>query len=228
MNKLLYLVVSVLVLAVSISVHETAHAAAAYFLGDHTASSRNRISLNPLDHIDPFGTIVLPLLMVLAGGPIFAFAKPVPVSLYNLKNPKRDEVLISLAGPLSNILLAVLATGLYALYLKIAVASTLSYNYEAVSMVMYVFGTFLSVNLSLAFFNLIPLPPLDGSSILVPFLTGNALRRYYQIQQYSMPILIMVLWILPSVLHIDLIGMYFNVTLDPVYTLLVKAAFSVL
>ena len=228
MNKLLYLVLSVLVLAVSISVHETAHAAAAYFLGDRTASSRGRISLNPLDHVDPFGTIVLPLLMMFAGGPVFAFAKPVPVSLYNLKNPKRDEVLISLAGPVSNILLALLGTGLYALYLRMAVASPLGYNYEAVSMAMYFFGTFLSVNLSLAFFNLIPLPPLDGSSILVPFLKGNALRTYYQIQQYSMPILIMVLWILPSVLHIDLIGMYFNLTVNPLYALLVKTAFSVL
>ena len=104
-----YLLVQAAALVVGLVVHESAHALAAYLLGDATARSRGRLSLNPLAHIDPFGTVVLPLLMMLAGGPVFAFAKPVPVYLGNLKHPKRDEVLVSLAGPASNIVLAALA-----------------------------------------------------------------------------------------------------------------------
>lgn len=102
------LLASAAAVIIGIVVHESAHALAAYLLGDRTARSQGRISLNPLRHIDPFGTILLPLIMILAGGPVFAFAKPVPIYLGNLKHPKRDEVIVSLAGPLSNIVLAIL------------------------------------------------------------------------------------------------------------------------
>ena len=168
--------------------------------------------MNPLAHIDPFGTIILPLLMLAAGGPVFAFAKPVPVFLNNLKHPKRDELLVAVAGPLSNILLALLGAliGFFAMPAILANAST-SLLYAIFSFLM----TFIVVNLSLAFFNLIPLPPLDGSSILVPFLKGKALQEYYRIQQYAMPILIVILYLLPTVLHFDLIGVYFDVTVYP-------------
>ena len=106
------LLASAVAVIVGIVIHESAHAAAAWALGDKTARSRGRVSLNPLNHIDPFGTIILPLLMLAAGGPVFAFAKPVPVYLNNLKHPKRDEVLVSAAGPASNIALACLAAAL--------------------------------------------------------------------------------------------------------------------
>ena len=106
LNYIFYLLTSAAALIIGIVVHESAHALAAYLLGDRTARSRGRISLNPLNHIDPFGTVLLPLIMLVAGGPIFAFAKPVPVYLGNLKNPKRDEVAVALAGPVSNVLLA--------------------------------------------------------------------------------------------------------------------------
>ena len=199
-------------LIIGIVIHESAHAFAAYLLGDKTARSRGRVSLNPLAHIDPFGTIILPLLMLAAGGPVFAFAKPVPVYLNNLKHPKRDELLVAVAGPLSNILLALLGAliGFFAMPAILANAST-SALYAIFSFLM----TFIVVNLSLAFFNLIPLPPLDGSSILVPFLKGKALQEYYRIQQYAMPILIVILYLLPTVLHFDLIGVYFDVTVYP-------------
>ncbi len=192
------LLASALAVIIGIVVHESSHALAAYVLGDATARQRGRISLNPLKHIDPFGTVLLPLLMIAAGGPVFAFAKPVPVYLDNLKRPKRDEVLVSLAGPASNILLACIG----ALLLRL-LAHNLAYNPLA-SFVLEFCLTFISVNLSLAFFNLIPLPPLDGSSVLVPFLKGRALHTYYQVQHYSMPILIVVLYLLPTLLHIDL------------------------
>ena len=226
MSKILYLCLSVVVLAISISVHETAHACAAYFLGDDTARARGRVSLNPLDHIDPFGTVLLPLIMLLAGGPIFAFAKPVPIFVNKLKNPQRDEVLIALAGPLSNILLAVLGAIIYGIVLHMSPITQGLASWTTISYVVYFFSTFISVNLSLAFFNLIPLPPLDGSSIVRPFLHGDALQTYYKIQQYSMPILIIGLCILPYVFHIDLISIYFKFTVDPFYNLLVNFALS--
>ncbi len=224
LDYIVYLLGSVVALACGIVVHESAHALAAYLLGDRTAKARGRVSLNPLKHIDPFGTVLLPILMIAAGGPVFAFAKPVPVYLNNLKNPKRDEVLVALAGPVSNVILACAG----ALLLRAAAqnASLLagSIGVTATGQLATFLMTFMSINLSLAFFNLIPLPPLDGSSILVPFLRGDALRTYYRIQRYAMPILIVVLYLLPSILHIDLIGMYFDVTLYPVLNALVDFA----
>ncbi len=97
-SYIMNLLASAVAVIVGIVIHESAHAAAAWALGDKTARSRGRVSLNPLNHIDPFGTIILPLLMLAAGGPVFAFAKPVPVYLNNLKHPKRDEVLVSASG----------------------------------------------------------------------------------------------------------------------------------
>lgn len=206
------LLIDAVALIVGIVIHESAHALAAYVLGDKTARSRGRVSLNPLAHIDPFGTVLLPLLMLAAGGPVFAFAKPVPVYLNNLKHPKRDELLVALAGPLSNALLALAGALIgYVLLPLLAEQAALSLLYYLFSFFM----TFIVVNLSLAFFNLIPLPPLDGSSILVPFLKGKALREYYRIQQYAMPILLVILYLLPTVLHIDIIGMYFDITVYP-------------
>lgn len=206
------LLIDAVALIVGIVIHESAHALAAYVLGDKTARSRGRVSLNPLAHIDPFGTVLLPLLMLAAGGPVFAFAKPVPVYLNNLKHPKRDELLVALAGPLSNVLLALIGALIGHLLMP---ALVLQLPMDFLYCLFSFFMTFIVVNLSLAFFNLIPLPPLDGSSILVPFLKGKALQEYYRIQQYAMPILLVILYLLPSVLRIDIIGMYFDVTVYP-------------
>lgn len=231
MDRLFYILLSALAVIIGIVVHESAHALAAYILGDSTARSRGRISLNPLAHIDPFGTVLLPLLMVLAGGPVFAYAKPVPVYLGNLKNPKRDEVLVALAGPLSNILVAFVAALVYGVLLGAVLvpglsAGTLSLGFA--NGIASFLVTLMSVNLSLAFFNLIPLPPLDGSSILVLFLKGEALRTYYEIQRYSMPILIIVLYLLPSITGIDLIGWYFDFTVYPLMNALLSLAYGLI
>lgn len=207
-------------LLIGLVVHESAHAFVAYLLGDRTAREQGRISLNPLNHIDPFGTVALPLLMLLAGGPVFAFAKPVPVYLGNLRHPKRDEVLVSLAGPASNLLLAVLA----ALIMRgVGTAdATAGMGEVAPGHLVYFLYIAIFMNLSLCFFNLIPLPPLDGSSILVPFLRGRALEQYYKVQRYSMPILLTVLYLLPMVLNIDLVSLYFGVTVYPLASQLVS------
>ncbi|WP_302153244.1 site-2 protease family protein [uncultured Enorma sp.] len=231
MDRLFSILLSALAVIIGIVVHESAHALAAYILGDSTARSRGRISLNPLAHIDPFGTVLLPLLMVLAGGPVFAYAKPVPVYLGNLKNPKRDEVLVALAGPLSNILVAFVAALVYGVLLGAVLvpglsAGTLSLGFA--NGIASFLVTLMSVNLSLAFFNLIPLPPLDGSSILVLFLKGEALRTYYEIQRYSMPILIIVLYLLPSITGIDLIGWYFDFTVYPLMNALLSLAYGLI
>ncbi len=218
------LLVTVVALIIGIVIHESAHALVAYVLGDRTARSRGRVSLNPIRHIDPFGTVLLPLLMIAAGGPVFAFAKPVPVYLNNLKHPKRDELLVALAGPTSNLVLACVGAVLLRVAAQNAASLTDSIGAAAVGQIGVFLMSFMSINLSLAFFNLIPLPPLDGSSILIPFLRGRALRTYYQIQRYAMPILIIVLYLLPSVLHIDLVGIYFNFTLYPILNALL--AFS--
>ena len=215
------LLISALAVIIGIVIHESAHALAAYALGDKTARSRGRVSLNSLNHIDPFGTILLPLLMIAAGGPVFAFAKPVPIYLGNLKHPKRDELLISLAGPASNIVLACLG----ALLLSGVVNGSM-WATAAGSIVAEFALTFIFVNLSLAFFNLIPLPPLDGSSILVLFLKGEALNTYYRIQQYAMPILIVVLYLLPMLTGIDLIDIYFDFTVYPLGDALLSFALA--
>lgn len=208
-----YLLLQALALIIGIVVHESAHALASFALGDKTARSRGRVSLNPLNHIDPFGTVLLPILMILAGGPVFAFAKPVPVNLGNLKNPKRDEILVALAGPASNLVLAAVAAVLWG---ALGAAYTaLPVSVEAAVGLAQFLTTLVLVNLSLAFFNLIPLPPLDGSSVLVLLLRGEALRTYYRIQQYAMPILIIVLYLVPYLTGIDLIGIYFDWAVYP-------------
>lgn len=220
-SYILYLLMQALAVIVGLCVHESAHALAAWALGDKTARSRGRVSLNPLAHIDPFGTVLLPLIMIVLGGPVFAFAKPVPVYLGNLKHPKRDEVIVSLAGPASNIILAV------AFALLLHGVADLPFT-PGTAQALYTAATFLQLavlcNLSLAFFNLIPLPPLDGSSLIVPFLSGRALDTYYQIQRYAMPILIVVLYLVPQVLRIDLVGIYFNFTVYPLFDLLTGLA----
>ena len=218
-SYLMNLLASAVADIIGIVIHESAHAAAAWALGDKTARSRGRVSLNPLNHIDPFGTILLPLLMLAAGGPVFAFAKPVPVYLNNLRHPKRDEVLVSVAGPASNIALACLAAAL----MRLAYGSL---YFAVASQIMNFGATFIVVNLSLAFFNLIPIPPLDGSSIIVPFLKGKALNNYYRLQQYAMPILILVLYLLPMWTGIDVIGRYFDVTVYPLAEWLLNFAIA--
>ena len=241
-SYLMNLLASTVAVIVGIVFHESAHAAAAWALGDKTARSRGRVSLNPLNHIDPFGTILLPLLMLAAGGPVFAFAKPVPVYLNNLKHPKRDEVLVSAAGPASNIVLACLAAALmHAAYGNLYA----SMSFAVATQIMNFGATFIVVNLSLAFFNLIPflpmfslinlylmffnllpIPPLDGSSIIVPFLKGKALANYYRLQQYAMPILILVLYLLPMWTGIDVIGRYFDITVYPLAEWLLNFAIA--
>ena len=214
------IVLSILILLISVIPHEVAHGYAALRCGDETAKRMGRLTLNLAAHIDPMGSVILPLLLAYSGGPVFAYAKPVPYNPNNLKNPRRDEVIVAFAGPATNIALACIG----ALVLRVAwpALTSDSLPYEVAYTIARVLTTFISINLTLAFFNLIPLPPLDGSAIISPLLKGEARRVYYQVQRYAMPILIVALFVLPSYLGIDPIGAYLDVTVGSIFNLLLR------
>lgn len=217
---------SVVLLVFSAIVHEVAHGYVAHLCGDDTAKEAGRLTLNPARHLDPFGSIVLPIVMGIMGGFVFSYAKPVPYNPYRLKNRRRDEVLVALAGPASNLLQALVGAaafnGTWALVEanpRLYFSGPLVLGMSAMELLLTVFSSYVWVNLMLAFFNLIPLPPLDGSKVVCYFLKGEALERYYQVQRYAMPILIFVLYILPR-LGFDPLGVYLNACVGNLYNLL--------
>lgn len=193
-------------------VHEVSHGYAAYLCGDTTARDAGRLTLNPLKHLDPFGSVILPLVMAFAGGPIFGYARPVPFNPYRLHDRRRDALLVALAGPLSNIVQAVLASILF----RVGLAAGWLVS---APIIMQIVSLYVWVNLILCFFNLIPLPPLDGSHIIAFFLRGKALTAYYTVQRYSLPILLVVLYVLPIFLGFNPLGIYFSATAENLYRL---------
>lgn len=219
LSKIWSVVLPVALVIFAAMLHEVAHGWVAYKCGDNTAKNAGRLSLNPARHLDPFGSVILPLIMSFAGGPVFAFAKPVPYNPNNLRHPRRDEVLVALAGPCSNLLQALVAAGIF----RILVDSYVSSSQVVLYQVLQVIATYVYVNLILMFFNLIPLPPLDGSAIISPLLSGSARNTYYKIQQYSMPILLIVLYLVPMVFHVDPLGSYLTASAGGLYDVLLGA-----
>ena len=225
-GRYIMMAISVALVAVSASIHEFAHGWMALQCGDPTAKEAGRLTLNPLAHLDPFGSFMLPLMMALAGMPVFAAAKPVPFNPRRLRNPARDEALVALAGPVSNIIQALVAAVL--LYLEITFLEPLALRdrfnggigYDIFYLLVLITNSYLYVNLSLAFFNLIPIPPLDGSKLISPLLKGESRRIYNMLQAYSLPILMIVLYVVPTVFRVDPLGWYFDLTVDNVYDLL--------
>ncbi len=218
--RLVLMVMSVVVVIFSSILHECAHGYVAYRLGDPTAKNAGRLTLNPAAHLDPFGSIILPLLMAFMGGPIFAYAKPVPYNPYNLRNHRVGEVLVALAGPCCNILQALVGALLYALVLRGAPIALMGTPSSILAWVAWFLIVFVQVNLVLAFFNLIPLPPLDGSKVISLFLSDRALARYYRMQRYSMVVLLVVLYVVPMVLDVDILGLYLDATVGNLTDLL--------
>ncbi len=194
----------VIVLLFAICVHESAHAWMANRLGDPTAKMLGRVSLNPLVHIDPFGTILMPLILIVLGFPPFGWAKPTPVDNRNFKNPVRDDILTAVAGPVSNFITAFLAVVILAIIvhgstIPIGRFARTESTAEALATLFY---DAMWINVILAVFNLIPLPPLDGSHVIRHFLSYNALKVYDRIGYTG---LVLLVFILPMI-GINIIG----------------------
>lgn len=195
-------------LVFSITVHEFAHGWVAYKLGDPTAKYYGRLSLNPFAHIDPVGTIILPLMMVMLRLPPIGWAKPVPISYLNLKNPKRDMLWVGIAGPFANFSVAVLL----ALIIKLSIIKESVFFLQLLSL-----GAL--INLIIGVFNLIPIPPLDGSRIVTSLLPYRHVHIYNQMEPFGFIIIFALLWfgllraaIFPLVVKIAaLLGIDFSV-----------------
>ncbi|HTL03269.1 MAG TPA: site-2 protease family protein [Vicinamibacterales bacterium] len=177
-----YLVIAFAVLIFSLTVHEAAHAWSASRLGDDTARRLGRVSLNPVVHVDPIGTLLLPLVAIIGNLPIIGWAKPTPVNPRNLRHPRRDNVLVTAAGPASNLMIAVVA----AMALRLIPAADPSVEGMDVSSPLILLAIQLvDINLLLALFNMIPVPPLDGGRVMAGLLPPALAIRYNQFGRYG-------------------------------------------
>jgi Zn-dependent protease len=176
----------------SVVLHEVSHGYVAYLFGDPTAKEQHRLTLNPLRHIDPFGTILMPAMLLLAGLPAFGYAKPVPVNLGRLRKPRKQALWVALAGPAVNIVLSGVGFAIceYAIHVSKS-QGELNFG-EALGL----------VNLILAVFNLLPIPPLDGSAIIERFIPMRHLPRYYHFRARALPFFFIFIIIDFSFLHI--------------------------
>ena len=182
-------VVLILVLIPSVILHEVSHGVVALWFGDDTAKQAGRLTLNPVAHVDVFGTIILPTMLAIAGGTVFGYAKPVPTRPSRMRDPRNHGLWTSLAGPATNIVLAVLA----ALVIRLSPATLDGGSGEA----LLAFGV---VNVILAAFNLIPLPPLDGSAVVQRFLPEAWLPGWLKLRRYSMWLVLGVVLLVPGAL----------------------------
>ncbi|HSQ35584.1 MAG TPA: site-2 protease family protein [Candidatus Binatia bacterium] len=174
----------------AISVHESAHAWTADKFGDPTARLQGRVTLNPIAHIDLVGTIIFPLILAVIGAPVFGWAKPVMVNPYNLRNRRRDGMFISAAGPAANIMVALGVILLLAVFQR----PLLLASGTTVILLLKIATYLLMINIFLAVFNLIPIPPLDGSGILEGLLRGQALAMFEKIKPYGFLILLAIIY----------------------------------
>jgi Zn-dependent protease len=217
---------SLFALLFAITVHEASHAWSALKFGDPTAASMGRVSLNPLAHIDPIGTVLLPLILAITGAPVFGWAKPVMVNSRNLRHPRRDNLWISFAGPAANLTVATVSL-LLLLLIKAARPGAIVFLavfldkkqfppglYPVEGLVLVLFY-FVLVNTYLAVFNLIPVPPLDGSGVLSGLLSYKAAAAYESLRPYGFII----------VLGLIMLGVL-EVIIQPVFNLLGSLIFS--
>lgn len=196
----------------AIILHEVSHGYVAYLLGDPTAKRAGRLTLNPIPHVDLWGTLIMPALMLILSGGNFAFgyAKPVPINPWYFKNQRQGMLLTGIAGPATNIALAVVVG------LGLRVVTPFLHSTTVVDAVLGYVLLFCYLNLMLAFFNLIPIPPLDGSRVIQRFLPDRMRDAYHRFEQYGFLILFGVLYFMPGLLNA-----YLNVTVMPVLSLII-------
>jgi Zn-dependent protease len=199
-----------------ISMHEAAHAFMANRLGDPTARLLGRMTLNPVNHIDPIGTLILPFILLLLKGPVFGWAKPTPINPFNFQHPRRDTAIVAFAGPASNFTLAFLI-GILSRLLPIATSEktailSSALNFQSwttlfslisgnfFSLLFFLLSVIIVLNLLLGIFNLIPIPPLDGSKILAGVLPKEAAVSFSALESYGPVLLLVLLFILLPIL----------------------------
>ncbi len=179
----------VLPVVIAVTFHEAAHGFVAWRCGDDTAMRMRRVTFNPLNHIDPFGTIVLPALLYMTSGFLFGYAKPVPVNFGRLRDPRRDMVWVALAGPGTNVLLAIASS---LLFYGVGFFPASPAEWIAANLVHS-----LQINAVLCVFNLLPLPPLDGGRVAVGLLPRRLAYLLARVEPYGIPILLLLIFVLP-------------------------------
>lgn len=181
------LIFSLIILLFSIIIHELAHGYVAFSLGDSTAKYAGRLTLNPIKHLDPFGSVILPLLLFISGSSVlFGWAKPVPINPYNLRDQRWGSLKVAIAGPISNMSLALL----FGLMLRF-----MPYEFLAAQPgILIIFSFIIRINIILALFNLLPIPPLDGSWVLFNFIPDQFNAAKLFLQQYGIFILIFLIF----------------------------------
>ncbi|MBQ9021877.1 MAG: site-2 protease family protein [Eggerthellaceae bacterium] len=211
LSELAYYACIILAFVPAIVLHEVSHGYAAYKLGDPTAKRAGRLTLNPAAHVDMFGTIILPIMLMLAHAPVFGYAKPVPYNPSYFEDRRKGDVIVGLAGPAANFVMALIGSAVA--WLLVGAAPELMQTSEVFS---YFYGLFLPyfvlINLFLMFFNLLPIPPLDGSCIYVYLVPKNRMDIYYNIERYGMPVLLILLFALPYIFPVSPISMYMGAT----------------
>jgi len=199
-------------LVIAIVFHEVAHGRVARLLGDPTAQERGRLSFNPFKHVDPFGTVILPLILAIShAGAIFGWAKPVPVNYARLRNPRRDMVLVALAGPGMNLLLAIAG----ALILAATLALSGGAGGGAAEFIALNALNFVYINIFLGIFNLLPVPPFDGGHVVEGLLPPALGQQFRKISRFSLLVFVMLLLVLPRISpKADVIGQVVSPLVD--------------
>ena len=188
------------VIIISMTLHEAVHAFVGYFLGDDTAKAQGRLTLNPLKHIDPVLTIAMPILLYIMGGPIFGGAKPVPLNPSRIRHGEWGMALVAVAGPLTNLLLAFIAFGIGVIF------GVISTDDIAATLAGQIIWLFVQVNLGFFIFNMLPIPPLDGSRVLYALAPEGARRVMEQIERYGLVIVLLIVLVASPVLSTIMLG----------------------
>jgi len=209
LSSILYFAMQFAIVFPAIILHEISHGYVAYLLGDQTAKRAGRLSLNPIKHVDLVGTIILPATMLLLSGGryFFGWAKPVPINPWAFKNQREGMLLTGAAGPVTNIALAAIS--------GLIVRVFMGPEAQDAGIVATILLFFCHANLVLAFFNLIPIPPLDGSRVVQYFLPDTLRDAYHSIEQYGFMLLIGITWVFPAAFNA-----YLNATVEPLFRLL--------